>query len=68
MIDGRDQGTIFECGVAYAKNKDIIGFSNQGFRMNVMLAESAKGFCNGLEGLEGYLRSSNVKKYQGEIQ
>jgi len=67
VIDGRDQGTIFECGVAWAKNKEIIGMSNQNFRMNVMLAESVNGFCNGLQELEDYFKG--IKKgYKGEIQ
>jgi len=40
VIDGRDQGTIFEIGYAAALNKPIITITNQNFGVNVMLAEA----------------------------
>ena len=52
LIDDRDIGTIFEVGYAYKANVPIITFTNQGFGMNLMLAESVLAHCKGVEQLK----------------
>ena len=42
VIDGRDVGTIWEMGYATALGKRIVSYSNEGFGLNVMLAESVQ--------------------------
>jgi nucleoside 2-deoxyribosyltransferase len=59
IIDGRDIGTIFEIGYAYGINVPIITYTNEGFGMNLMLAESTLAHCKGLDQLgkaiEGFI-------------
>ncbi len=56
LIDGRDIGTIFEIGYAYGVNVPIITFTNLGFGMNLMLAESTLAHCKGLDQLDSAIK------------
>lgn len=48
LIDDRDIGTIFEIGYAYAKGVPVMTFTDKGYGMNLMLAESVLAHCKGL--------------------
>ena len=48
LIDDRDIGTIFELGYACKAGVPIITFTNKGFGMNLMLAESTLAHCKGI--------------------
>ena len=50
-IDDRDVGTIFEIGYACKAHVPIITYTNKGFGMNLMLAESTLVHCKGTEQL-----------------
>jgi nucleoside deoxyribosyltransferase len=56
LIDDRDIGTIFEIGYACKANVPVITFTNQGYGMNLMLAESTLAHCKGLEQLDDAMR------------
>jgi len=47
-IDDRDIGTIFEIGYACKAGVPIITFTNMGYGMNLMLAESTLAHCKGV--------------------
>lgn len=82
VTDGKDMGTIWEAGYAYAKNKPILYFAetlgNNDF--NLMLAESCKlGVCKNRNELETSLLnitkaccldcySDTITGYTGEIE
>ena len=51
VIDDRDIGTIFEIGYAAKANVPIITFTNMGYGMNLMLAESTLAHCKGVSQL-----------------
>ena len=55
ILDDRDSGTIFELGVAFAMDKNIITYSAQGHGINVMLKHAVRFHCNGMEELENAL-------------
>lgn len=51
VTDGRDTGTTFEMGAAYAWGVPIITFTNEGFGLNLMLAEAVLAHCQGSDQL-----------------
>lgn len=73
-IEGFEPGTIFETGIAYAKNVPVIAYSSvKGRGLNLMLAQSCMGFANSPIELEHYLRTfianpdiKVLSKWEGE--
>jgi len=57
ITDGKDMGTIFEMGYAYAKGKPIIGYAEtlRDKPFNLMLARSCYGVAKNLEELRNVL-------------
>jgi nucleoside 2-deoxyribosyltransferase len=51
IVDGRDVGTIWEMGFAYACRVPIITYTEHGFGVNLLLAESSLALCKGVEQL-----------------
>jgi len=48
VIDGRDTGTIWEMGYAIGKGVTVISISNEGYGLNIMLAESVQAHTKSL--------------------
>lgn len=67
-IDDRDIGTIFEIGYAFAESVPIFTFTNQGYGMNLMLAESTLAHCKGVEqlkqALEMFLDGADTQAFE----
>jgi len=40
--EGKDMGTLFECGYAFAKNKPVVYYAPNIHKFNLMLAKSAR--------------------------
>ena len=58
VIDGRDQGTIFEIGYASAfRHIKIVTYSDEKFGVNVMLRYAVHGHVRGTTDLESFLRA-----------
>ena len=60
VVDGRDSGTTWELGYAYAKDRRIFTYTEEGFGLNVMIQQSVDAHLKGIEqaskflfGLEG---------------
>ena len=71
ITDGKDIGTIWEAGYAYAKNKQILYFCETlgGNPFNVMLAKSAYGIATSFEQLKNMIKTGNLQNcYKGKIQ
>lgn len=60
VIDGRDQGTIFEIGYAAALNKSIITITSQSFGVNVMLAEATYAHLNSVSEIKNAIDSARL--------
>ena len=75
ITDGLDAGTMFECGYAFGKTQICyLWIKNQGFKFNIMLAESASCVClsyaNLTEALSSFLINGIWPKfeYKGELE
>lgn len=73
--EGKDMGTIFECGYAHSNKIPIIYFWRNGFgNFNLMLSQSSHAVCTSREKLRGTLekarRSGYIHKvsYKGDIE
>lgn len=72
--EGKDMGTLFECGYAYSINKPIIYYWKGKGKFNLMLSQSAHYVVSDTMLLRHYLRlciySNSVKKmkYHGGIE
>ena len=55
-VEGLDTGTIWEIGAAYAYNRPVVIYSpNPDRKLNVMLAQGARGFLAGWDAIEKFL-------------
>jgi nucleoside 2-deoxyribosyltransferase len=63
VVDGRDTGTVWEMGYAFATDVEIVSISNEGHGINVMLAESVKAHITDLSELK---KALTWKCYTGE--
>lgn len=61
--EGKDMGTLWECGYAYAKNKRVVYYYPHTGKFNLMLAESATAVCDCKARLEVYLREIVKRGY-----
>lgn len=62
-IDDFDPGTIWEMGLAFRASKPIIAYTRVPSRgLNLMLAQSCVGFCQGLPALEKVLKEYSVEQ------
>ena len=74
ITDGKDMGTLFECGYAFASNIPIIyvAFSLGDNPFNLMLAHSSYAVCKTIEDLVNALKNLKDKregdKYDGIIE
>jgi nucleoside 2-deoxyribosyltransferase len=72
--EGKDMGTLFECGVAYQMRKPIIYYFKSEGKFNLMLAESAIAVCQTRAQLHDCLRHVQTtgkikeKYFKGEIE
>ncbi|MEK7093594.1 MAG: nucleoside 2-deoxyribosyltransferase, partial [Patescibacteria group bacterium] len=75
-VEGYDTGTIWEMGAAYAYNRPVIIYSpNPDRKLNVMLAQGAKGYLAGWGAIDNFLsptpeRTFNwgvAENWKGEI-
>lgn len=58
VIDGRDQGTVYEIGYASAfRHLRIATYSDENFGVNVMLRHSVNGHIRGIEEASRFLQS-----------
>lgn len=62
-IDDNDTGTIWEIGYAYAINKPTVLYTFKNKKVNVMLAQSCKGFIDGYKNIELFL-NGKILQYQ----
>ena len=60
VVDGKDVGTMWEMGYAYAIGRPVVALSMAQTRMNVMLACGTKGFLEGMDDLRNFLRGHNT--------
>lgn len=56
VIDGRDTGTVWEIGFAYASGIPVITYSDQGYGVNVMIKECVWAHAKGLARLAEVLK------------
>lgn len=74
VTDGKDPGTLFECGYAYRAGVPIIyvWLENNGGKFNIMLNESAYAVCLSytqvLECLNKILNNEQQLAYKGEME
>lgn len=72
--EGKDMGTLFECGYAYKCNKPIVYYFVSKGKFNLMLAESATAVCDCKERLKVYLKNVTglnrvpYMPYKGKIE
>lgn len=67
-IDDFDPGTMWEIGYAYALKKPVIAYSMvPGRGLNLMLAQSCKGFINGEERLSRFLGRTGMVEWDEVI-
>lgn len=64
VIDDRDTGTIWEMGYATASGKRVISISNEGYGLNVMLAESVQAHTNSIDEM---IKAVFYPEYRGRI-
>ena len=64
---GYDPGTIWECGYAYGKGKEIIYYAPGIEKFNLMLAKSSSRVCNDTTSLILAIRGYNFN-YSKEIE
>ncbi len=64
---GYDAGTIWECGYAYAKNKELIYYAPGIDKFNLMLAKSSTKVCNDIASLSLAISGYNFN-YSKEIE
>lgn len=70
ITDGKDMGTIFEAGHAYASNIPVIYVAftiGKDGMFNLMLAESGKAACRTVEELEAAILGQEIY-YEGLIE
>lgn len=70
ITDGKDMGTIFEAGHAYASNIPVIYVAftiGKDGMFNLMLAESGKAACRTVEELEAAILGEDIY-YEGLIE
>ena len=75
VTDGKDMGTIFECGYAYSRDVPIVyvALTLGENPFNLMLAESGHRVCTTMQQLEQLVRAIRNKKfiderYDGKIE
>jgi nucleoside 2-deoxyribosyltransferase len=72
--EGKDMGTLFECGVAFAYGVPIVYFFKGEGKFNLMLSESSYFVCRSFEELVQYLQDCEENKhlirspYKGDIE
>ena len=69
--EGKDMGTLFECGVAATLNKKIVYYapSLEGGRFNLMLARSASSVCTSMSELVDIVNAGYpTREYKGGIE
>ncbi len=59
VTDGKDVGTLFECGYAYGRSVEIVyvWLNSKGGKFNIMLKESARCVCLSYEDIETVVKS-----------
>lgn len=67
VIDGRDIGTIFEIGYACKAGVPVMTYTDLGFGMNLMLAESVLAHCKGSKQLNDALSMFIRHKQAGHV-
>lgn len=64
-IDDFDAGTMWEIGYAFAHKRPVIAYSMvPGRGLNLMLAQSCKGFINGEEQLSKFLGKTGLVEWE----
>ena len=72
--EGKDIGTLFECGYAYGHGKPVVYYYPGKGKFNLMLGESATAVIDGPYRLEVYLNQVAVTgtaptiKYEGDLE
>ena len=64
VIDGRDIGTIWEMGFAYALGKTVISYTNMDHGLNVMLAKSVQAHVKSMVDL---MIAIDDPEFKGEL-
>lgn len=70
--EGKDMGTLFECGAAFILNKPIVYYFKTGGKFNLMLSESARAVITNFDHLKDYLKAVDTNQdvveqsYMGE--
>jgi nucleoside 2-deoxyribosyltransferase len=65
--EGKDMGTLFECGYAFRANVPIIYYF-RGSSLNLMLAKSAYAVCHSPDDLLRFLKSPTYRPYIGDME
>lgn len=75
VTEGKDMGTLFECGYAYARGMDIIYFwenENKELKFNLMLAASGYSVAQNYSELEEAVMFLDMKQprktFEGEME
>lgn len=55
VVDGRDAGTTWELGYAFAKSKRILTYTEEGYGLNVMIQQSVDAHLKGIERASQFL-------------
>lgn len=55
VVDGRDTGTTWELGYAFAEQKWIFTYTEEGFGLNVMIQQSVEAHLKGIEQASKFL-------------
>lgn len=56
VVDGYDAGTMFEIGYAICLGKEVVTFTSENRKVNVMLKESVSGHAVGILKLDEFVR------------
>lgn len=60
VVDGRDTGTTWEMGFAFAKGKQIITYTDNDYGLNVMIQESVRAHAKGMIQMRDILDAVNT--------
>lgn len=72
--EGKDMGTLWECGYAYALKVPVVYYWVGTGKFNLMLAESGDAVCTSKEDLIDYVQKSSdlgypvIRKFKGEME
>lgn len=64
VVDGRDTGTTWEMGYAFAREITIVTYTDKDYGLNVMIQESVEAHARGMTDMRAILEAINTHSYE----